>query len=148
MALQIAQWNLTLNLTGIPANRAYSPVGSNSSLILPTQKNVLVKKIGLDSIYNQPGDICIIDYTLLFNELWFNGTDKIVDKPLTTTGLTNTEFIQYPLSKKIPIINVNRIFGGLLFTNSVFSRNNIILNNSSSAINSTLSFLLSIYYEN
>jgi hypothetical protein len=147
MALQIAQWNLTLTLTGIPANRAYSFVGSNSSLILPTDKNFLIKKIALDAVYNNSGDIVLIDYQLKFTYINRDNIELSADKPIITTNLIPMVVTTFLLNKSNPIINSNVIAGGLLFENNINQLNSFILNNSTSALTSTVSFLVSIYYE-
>lgn len=147
MALQIAQWNLELTLTGIPANRAYSFVGSNSSLILPTNKNVLIKKIALDAVYNNSGDIILLDYQLRFAYINIDDSVLLANRAITQTGLTSISSIPIILNKSNPIINSNVYAGGLIFSNNINLLNSLILNNSISALTSTVSFLITIYYE-
>jgi hypothetical protein len=147
MALQIAQYNLELTLTGIPANREYSFVGSNSYLILPTDKNVLIKKISLDAVYNNSGDIVLIDYQLRFLYINQDNISLSANKAIITTGLLPAVTIPFLLNKSNPIINSNVIAGGLLFQNNINQLSSLILNNSTSALTSTVSFLVTIYYE-
>lgn len=146
MALQIAQWNLNLGLSTIPTNRQFNVVGSDSILLLPTNKNVLIKYIALDSIYNQSGDICIKDFTLNFSFFNFNNIQYEANNPIVSTGLNSQSNFYISLNKQNPFKTINKIFGGLNFFNSNTIRNSIVLNNSSNPINSTATFLLSIYY--
>jgi hypothetical protein len=151
MAYQILQFNIQNNLSTIPLNRAFSPAGSNSNLIFPNEKEVLIKKICLDCVYNQSGDILIEYYSLIFSFINNSNVEKRNDfariiNPTLEGFNFNSQLIE--LNKYNPIKDVNYIAKGLRFINASFIRNSIVLNQSINPINSTLNFLLSIYYEN
>lgn len=146
MALQIAQWNLNFNAIGFPANRAASIEGSNSSLILPIDKNVLIKKISLDCVYNTQGNIVILDFDLFFELLNINNISTRSNSPLVTSGFISNNLFSININKSNPIINFNEYGNGILFTNYSTVRNKIILNNTANPITSNISFLISIYY--
>lgn len=148
MALEICQWNLSLSLSGIPLNRAYSPTGPTApatTLILPNNKDQLVKYVAVDCIYNQQGDILINDYELHIILFHFNNIQ--IRNNLFFPPPTTLSTIQMTLNKSNPIIKVNEYLGGLIIANSTVFRNKIVLNNSTNPINSTVSFILSMYYD-
>lgn len=144
MALQIAQWNLQLTLTGIPANRAYSPIGPNTRLILPTERNVLVRKITVDAIYNNSGDIIINDYNINFFLIHKN--IEIFRNNFFVQNTSVNEII-ISINKKNPVYILNEYIGGINILSSNTYRNQLILNNSLSPLNNTVSFLLTMYYD-
>jgi hypothetical protein len=148
MALQIAQWNLELNLTGIPANRAYSPVGPNTEFIIPSEKNVLVKYITLDGIYSQSGDIVLLDYQLTFTLIYVNNQRIRNNIPIVTSGISIPPFINIVINKNNPKINLNEQIIGLGGVSSNVERSVVKLNNSVTPITGNVNLILSMYYVN
>jgi hypothetical protein len=146
MPLQIANFNIELNLTGIPANRAYSPSSFNSSLLLPNNQNRFIKKISINSIYNNQGDIIVNYYAINFRLINFDNIILENSTPIITSGFSQTQSIIYEINKNKPIININEFAEGINF-NTTALNNTLILNNSVTPIASTVSFLLSIYYD-
>jgi hypothetical protein len=151
MALQICQFVATVNLSGIPANRVFAipnPVNSQS-LLLPTNKNVLIKKISVDCVYNQSGDLCISDYTLQFFPIQFNTNIINVNNGINV----NNFFLDINgilINKKNNMANLNILAAGLklnLFSSNFPLQSSLVLSNTTSPITSNASFLITFYYE-
>lgn len=151
MALEICQFVATVNLSGIPANRVLNipnPVNAQS-LLLPTNKNVLIKKIAVDCVYNQSGDLCISDYTLQFFPIQFNTNIINVNNGI----IINNFFIDTNgilINKKNNIANLSILGAGLklnLFTSGSNPQSSLVLSNTTSPITSNASFLITLYYE-
>jgi hypothetical protein len=148
MALQIAQFVANHNLTGLPANRILL-LGNNTSvrMVLPNNKNVLIKKIAVDCIYNQQSAIVILDYCINVNFRFF---DLQLIQPNRFTVINSTAFgsnvISIQLNKQNPIINLNTIAGS--FDLSATGSNNFVSLGLGGTVNSNISFLITVYYEN
>jgi hypothetical protein len=152
MALQIVQWNLQYDLSGVSptGTKGFSFVGGNQSFILPTNKDVLIKKIALDCIYNNSGNDVVKYYSLNFRIYHFNNigktnNDYILINPISSATNETTPLIE--LNKSNPIKSINSFFGGLHTDPNTIRSNTLIFNNTSNALTS-VSFLLSLYYEN
>jgi hypothetical protein len=149
MALQICSFKADYSLSGIPANRIFAPVQNTSTrFIFPLNKNVLIKKISLNCIYNAQGEIAILDYGLCLNLRQFNNQLISIDNPIFINGVGSVALNPYSifLNKKNSFINT-KIIAGELIINSAGTGSLINLS-SSGIIGSNISFLISIYYEN
>ena len=150
MALKICQFVANYSLSGIPLNRAVAPQGPNSNLIIPLGKNVIIKKISVDCIYNQGGDLLVFDYQLGFFFIDFKGDIirpnhvNIINRP--STGGFDLNNIGLSINKYNPVQNYFVKAGGIRITNYFDRFNKIVLSNTTSAILSNISFLISIYY--
>jgi hypothetical protein len=152
MALEIAQWNLQYDLSAVSptGTKGFSFVGGNQSFILPTNKDVLIKKIALDCIYNNSGNDVVQYYSLNFRIYHFNNIAKSNNDYILINPVNNPLNEQSPLielNKNNPIKSINSFFGGLHTLNNSVYANTLIFNNTSNALTS-VSFLLSIFYEN
>jgi hypothetical protein len=152
MALQIAQWNLQYDLSSVSptGSKALSFIGGNQSIILPTNKDVLVKKIALHCIYNQSGDDVVNYYSLNFRPYHYNNlpiinNNYILINPLFSANTNIPPIIE--LNKNNPIKNINCYFAGLHTVNNSTYSNTLIFNQTTNPLTNA-SFLLSIYYEN
>jgi hypothetical protein len=151
MALQIAQWNLQYDCSSISptGNKAVSISGPNNplDLILPVDKDVLIKKIAVDCIYNNAGNDVIKYYSIFFRKLHkdrilLENDRFILVNPLSAQ--TSRTFLS--LDKNQPVKNVNEFFGGLRLVSNVLDNSSLIFNNTTNNLTS-VSFLISIYYE-
>lgn len=151
MALQICQFVANVNLTGIPANRVFlipNPV-FNQFLILPTEKNVLIKKIAVDCVYNQDGNLCVSDYTFQFFPIQYNSNIINVYNGISINNFFS-DINSILINKKNNLQNLNILAGGLKingFIGGINGQSSIKLSNTISTINSNISFLITIYYE-
>jgi hypothetical protein len=147
MALQICQWDINYNVSSVSGNNAVSILPQNQSLILPTDQNVLVKKICLDCIYNNPGNDIIKFYSLAFalankDNVFINNENYNILNAFNV-GSNTRPFIE--LNKNNPIKNLNMKIGGLRLVNNFFDTGSLIFNQTGNPLTS-VSFLLSVYY--
>jgi hypothetical protein len=150
MPYKICQFNLTHSLLGIPANRAFNPTGIDSVFIFPEGKNVIIKKICLDCVYNQSGDLLIKDYSLgiyffNYNDIQISNFNPIVINPNNITQIPN---ISAFLNKQNTFLDCDIIAGGFSMTGTNRRSNKIVLSNTITPITSNISYLLTVYYEN
>jgi hypothetical protein len=148
MALQICSFKADYSLTGIPANRIFNPVNNSSTrFILPLNKNVKIKKIALDVVYNSNGEICVLDYSLGIQFRQFNNQLLPILNPILLNGsqLGFNSFSVF-LNKKNPFIDVNFEAGDFIIQSA--GRGNLIQLSNNGIILSNISFLITIYYEN
>jgi hypothetical protein len=152
MALQIAQWNLQYDCSSISptGNKAVSILGPTGGLdlVLPVDKDVLIKKISVDCIYNTPGNDILKYYSIFFRKLHRDRAlienDRFILINPSVSPLNLRQFLS--LDKNQPVKNVNEFFGGLRIMNNVFDTSSLIFNQTTNNLTS-VSFLISIYYE-
>jgi len=149
MALQICQFVANHSLAGLPANRIlFLGNNPNTKCILPNNKNVLIKKIAVDCIYNQQSEVIVINY---FLNLRFEHYDL---RPIVSNhfrAVNNSAFdtatpIIMEFNKLNPLIECNFIAGA--FDVSAIGSNNFISLGLGGLVSSNISFLITIYYEN
>jgi hypothetical protein len=150
MAYKICQFVANYSLVGFPANQTIAPAGPNSDLMLPVLENVSIKKIAVDAVYNQSGDVLVIDYALQFAFLDVSRqlirSENISVINFTSGGANNRANVFTTIYKSNPIQNYFIKGAGLRFVIFNDRSNKIVLNNSGSPLSSNISFLISVYY--
>jgi hypothetical protein len=157
MALSIASFFITLNQSGF-TSRNFTFQTPDFSLLIPNEKDVFVEKISVNAIYNGQGNNIIDYYSLRFfiintgiqtgfqNNIP-NNQFKIIN-PITNQ--INFTDINYNINSNQPTIYINEKIFGLRFNNSITtgaSGSSLIFNSSGSALNNSVSFIVSIYYK-
>jgi hypothetical protein len=153
--LQIATFEINLNLTTIPSNRQWvvNPVAPRPFFELPLNKNVLVKKIEATAdmgTVSPNNNIIISDYQLLFRLMEFNGNVLGISRGLIinpSSGLwqvTSSTFDTICLSMSAPHLDFEEgvIMGGL----ELWDGNQIVLSNTTTTLPAIARFYVNVYF--
>lgn len=148
MALQICHWIANYNQASIPASRVFAPITASPALLFPTQSNVLIKSISVNCVMNQNTDLVINDFALQLAFIQKVNASFVVPNQaiLINASYVNLGQIITVINKKNQNINVDFVAGGFGFQAFV-NCNKLALSNSSTLLNTPVSFLISAYYE-
>jgi hypothetical protein len=154
-ALQIATFEINLNLATIPANRQWvvNPVAPRPFFQLPLNKNVLVKKIEATvdmGVLAPNNNIIVSDYQILFRLMEFNGQVLGISRGLIfnpTAGgwqVSSSTFDTIALSMSNPHLDFEDgvIMGGL----ELWDGNQIILSNTTTTLPAIARFYVNVYF--
>ena len=153
--LQIATFQIDLNLATIPANRQWvvSPVPPRPFFALPLNKNVLVKKIEAtcDMGVTPPNqNIVVEDYQILFRIMEFNGSvlgisrGLIINPVVGAWSITSSSFDTICLSMNCPTLDFQDgvLMGGL----ELWDGNQFVLSNTTTTLPPSARFFVNVYF--
>jgi hypothetical protein len=154
--LQIATFEINLNLANIPANRQWvvNPVAPSPFFEIPLGKNVLVKKLEATcdmGVLAPNNNIVVEDYQILFRLMEFNGnvlgiSRGFVFNPLSGVWqVSSSSFDVICLSMSCPTLDFEEglILGGL----ELWNGNQFVLSNTTTILPSIARFYVNIYFE-
>jgi hypothetical protein len=145
MALQIASFDVRI----IPTNFERNVPGPTMpiDLIIPTEKDVIVKKIICNCVFSSPSNVIISDYSINFlllhrDRINLSNNNLLIINPIS--GFINSnQLIGFTKKSNSKLLNIK--IGGLRFINSNFG--SFLLNNNNFLNTDNVIFKLSIYYE-
>ena len=143
MALQIASFNISRT----PINQFETISGGNNEFIIPTTKNILLKKISSNCTFIGSSSVVVNNYTIFFELLnrdrtSYQNNNLIIN---SFTGFGNS-FSTVELNKNNPIKKLNIKIGGLRLLSSPNYSNSFTLNSNILAPNDLINFKISLYY--
>ena len=155
-SLQIATFEINLNLASIPANRQWvvNPVPPRPFFSLPLNKNVLVKKIEAtcDMGVVPPNQAIVVeDYQILFRLMEFNGSvlgisRGLIQNPVSGAwSVTSSTFDTVCLSMSCPTLDFEEgiILGGL----ELWDGNQFVLSNTTTVLPAIARFYVNVYFQ-
>jgi hypothetical protein len=148
MGLKIARFECNRIITS--QNNSFT--SGNNDIILPLNKNVLIKKVIVNCVFNRANSgIIINDWFLNLQLLSFTNNINSNDRPILINPTNNSTIPGsnvISLNKNNPFQNLNEIFGGFRLSSAIGLSNFYTLNNNTFLVNDSLNFNISIYYDN
>jgi hypothetical protein len=154
--LQIATFEINLNLANIPANRQWvvNPVAPRPFFEIPLGKNVLVKKLEATcdmGVLAPNNNIVVEDYQILFRLMEFNGNVLGISRGLIfnpTSGfwfVSSSTFDVICMSMASPVLDFEEgiIMGGL----ELWDGNQFVLSNTTTVLPAIARFYVNIYFQ-
>lgn len=154
--LQIATFEINLNLASIPANRQWvvNPVAPRPFFQIPLGKNVLVKKIEATcdmGVLAPNNNIIVSDYQILFRLMEFNGQVLGISRGLILNpvsgvwSVTSSTFDTVCLSMSCPTLDFEEgiVLGGL----ELWDGNQFVLSNTTTVLPAIARFYVNVYFQ-
>jgi hypothetical protein len=154
--LQIATFEINLNLANIPANRQWvvNPTVPRPFFEIPLGKNVLVKKLEATvdmGVVSPNENIVVEDYQILFRLMEFNGNVLGISRGLIFNAISgawlvsSSTFDVMCMSMSAPVLDFEEgiIMGGL----QLWDGNQIVLSNTTTPLPAIARFYVNIYFQ-